>query len=376
MENLVRISFDIWSALLAFGVFQGLLMILVLLTFKRNLALLSLLGLVFVMVLNIFNHLLLSTRLYLEIPNLVHVFTPTLMLIGPLYYWHIQAAIDPGKNLNNQLLHWVPCGVAVVFLIPFYGLSAAEKIDLLDVRQASGLIPMTVSTYLFMSIQIVQAFIYLLMSNRAIRELQRQRSSQKALPGFGWLLHLGRAFLAFWLLDFLALSVYTIIGGIHQQVFYVTILGAAIFINVIAVFMIRNHKDFNNQVLNPQFGKGRNSRQSKEEIEYVLSQVYQVMDRERPYLDPALSLAKFSGFLEKTPHQVSEILNLRLGKSFYEFINEYRYQEARERLQSDQYKHLTILAIAFDSGFNNKNTFNKVFKKYAGKTPSQFLKEN
>lgn len=376
MENLVRVSFDVWSALLAFGVFQGLMMLLVLFGFKRNQALLSLSGLILVVLLNLVNHLLLSTQLFLQVPHLIYVFTPTLMLLGPLYYWHICAAVDPGQKPRRPWLHLIPFGIAILLLIPFYKLTGIEKIEQLETQQNAELIPMSVSTYLFMAFQIGQSFLYILLGNKQIINHQRPLPGQKLRTEFRWLHRFGWAFCMFWLLDFLALTCYSIIGAIHPQVFYATMLSAAVFINILAVFMVRNHKEFHGQVLNPQRIKSRNPTPPRDEVEKVLSQVYQVMDQEKPYLDPELSLSKFSVFLQKTPHQVSEILNMRLGKSFYEFINEYRYQEARKRLQSGEYKHLTILAIAFDSGFNNKNTFNRVFKKYAGKTPSQFLKEN
>lgn len=373
MENLVRLSFDFWSALLAFGVFQGLMMMLVLLGFRRNLALTCLLGLVLVLVLNLFNHLLLSTNLFIKVPHLVYVFTPTLMLIGPLYYWHLTAVFSPDKRIK-PLLHLLPFALAIMLLLPFYLLSGPEKIDQLEIQQSARLIPLTTGSYLFMVLQIAQVFAYIIWANRVLSEEEPNAISKPGKQGIQWLRRFGWAFSTYWLLDFLALTLYTFLGAIHPQVFYVTILGTTIFINVLAVFMIRKHKEFNRSVLNPVRVKGRISK-SDDEIEETLARIYLAMEEDKPYLDPQFSLLKFSELLEKTPHQVSEILNVSLGKSFYEFINEYRYEEAKERLQSSQYNHLTILAIAFDSGFNNKNTFNKVFKKYSGKTPSQFIKE-
>ncbi len=99
------------------------------------------------------------------------------------------------------------------------------------------------------------------------------------------------------------------------------------------------------------------------------------MEAEKPYLDTELSPAKLAKSVGISSHQISQILNIEIGKSFYEFVNEYRFMEAKSRLQQSKYSHLTILAIAMDSGFNNKNTFNKVFKKHSGLTPSQFLKQ-
>ena len=63
-----------------------------------------------------------------------------------------------------------------------------------------------------------------------------------------------------------------------------------------------------------------------------------------------------------------------MGKNFYYLINEYRVGEVKKRLKNPKYKNLTILAIAYDSGFNSKSAFNTIFKDMTGLTPSQYLK--
>ena len=375
MEDFVQISFDFWSALLAFGMFQGVLMLLILLSFKRNLALYSLIGLVLVLVLNLFNQLLLSTQLAVEFPHLVFLATPFLFLIGPLYQWHIRGAIDPGFRPRRLLLHLIPFILGIVLMSPYYLASTLDKGAVLEAYYQADLIPLSVGSYLFMALQIAQTFGYIYRTSQSISNPSTHRHSKRRKQGVVWLKRFGLAFSIYWAIDFVALTSYTVLGAIHPQVFYLTMLGAALFINVLVIFIIRHHKEFNLLILTPFQAKYRNSTLSTQETNLILDKIFNVMDEEKPYLDPELSLAKFASIFDKTPHQISGILNESLGKSFYEFINEYRFKEVKTRLQSNQYGHLTLLAIALDSGFNNKNTFNKVFKRHSGKTPSQFLKE-
>ncbi len=82
------------------------------------------------------------------------------------------------------------------------------------------------------------------------------------------------------------------------------------------------------------------------------------------YQDPELSLTSLSNKLDLSPHELSRIVNTALKKSFSDFINEYRVAEVIRRMQDPAYDHITLLGIAYDSGFNSKSTFNLIFKKY------------
>ena len=63
-----------------------------------------------------------------------------------------------------------------------------------------------------------------------------------------------------------------------------------------------------------------------------------------------------------------------MNTNFQDFINEYRVEEFINRLKNDQNNHFTLLGIATDVGFNSKSTFNAIFKKFKGLTPTQFKK--
>jgi len=376
LENLVEVRFDFWSALLAFGIFQGLLLILVLLSYKRNSSAWLLLGMVAILLLNLFNHLLLSTRLFIILPHLVYLFTPTFYLLGPIYFWHIKSIVQPDYKPTQVWLHLAPFFLSIIILMPFTLLGGSEKIALLDLHHRSVLTPMSLPTFLFISGQILQSFFYIFYANKVLKGAEQKAQSRQAIRKIQWLSKFSLVFLIFWIVDFIALIIYLFVGEIHPEVFYISTLCSALFINVLVFFAIKNNKEFNQILLNNKEAKYKNSTLSGTKYNEVLNKITDYMEGEKPYLDPELSLSKLAGYLNISTSQISQVLNLVVGKTFYEFVNEYRFHEAKFRLKQDEYKHLTILAIALDSGFNNKNTFNKVFKKHSGLTPSQYLKEN
>ncbi|HPI91545.1 MAG TPA: helix-turn-helix domain-containing protein [Deltaproteobacteria bacterium] len=91
---------------------------------------------------------------------------------------------------------------------------------------------------------------------------------------------------------------------------------------------------------------------------------------ERVYLDEELTLAAMAHALDLQPHQLSRFLNIRLRMSFTMLVNSYRVEEAKVLLKEEPED--TILDIAFASGFNSKASFNRVFKRATGMTPSEY----
>jgi len=112
----------------------------------------------------------------------------------------------------------------------------------------------------------------------------------------------------------------------------------------------------------------------KEAKEY-LGKMLDYFKNEKPYLNGKLSLNDVAKHLDISTNHLSQIINEQLGKNFYDFVNEYRIQEVKSLLCDSEYKNLTLVAIAFESGFNSKTSFNVVFKKITGLTPSQYLKQ-
>lgn len=96
------------------------------------------------------------------------------------------------------------------------------------------------------------------------------------------------------------------------------------------------------------------------------------MEEERLYLDPELRLSDLVEHLGATRNQLSHVINQRLGKNFYDFVNEYRVREVLRLMDEKSRDSQKIIALAFDAGFNSKPAFNSVFKKHTGLTPSEY----
>ena len=111
------------------------------------------------------------------------------------------------------------------------------------------------------------------------------------------------------------------------------------------------------------------------ELTQLKQQVKTYMFTERPYLNPDLNLIQLAKSLNMNRGQLSEVINLGFGQNFNDFINQYRVNAVKEMLDAGKQEQLSLLGIAYDCGFNSKATFNRVFKKFVGSSPSQYLKE-
>ena len=113
---------------------------------------------------------------------------------------------------------------------------------------------------------------------------------------------------------------------------------------------------------------------SDEELVKLKSRLIELMKLQQPYLDSELNLIKLAELLNMTAHQLSYLLNSGFNESFFLFINKYRVEKAKELLVREEMNNLSILGIAFESGFNSKTSFNSTFKKITNQTPSEFKK--
>lgn len=118
-----------------------------------------------------------------------------------------------------------------------------------------------------------------------------------------------------------------------------------------------------------------NSTLTMTETEAILATLQRVMLHQRPYLKPDLNIDALASLVGTNRHHLSQVINGRLQKNFYEYLNEHRVKAAAQQLSDPAVGHLKIAAIAYDVGFNSLSTFNEVFKKMTGHTPSEFRKK-
>ena len=95
---------------------------------------------------------------------------------------------------------------------------------------------------------------------------------------------------------------------------------------------------------------------------------------EKNYLDPQISLEKSADALNVNKSYLSRILNQELNISFNDYVNKLRVEEAKNILDETEFANYTLSAIGLEAGFNSKSTFYSAFKKFTGKTPSDYQK--
>ncbi len=177
----------------------------------------------------------------------------------------------------------------------------------------------------------------------------------------------------------------------HQTALFRIILFLAVFAGIYFPLSrkIRKMKDHNEelsdminetqeelkQVTEELSSKYASSSLGEEDLDYYKEVIEKFMVEEKPYLDDELTIRKLAKQLEMQPHHLSQVINSTFNMNFYTFVNSYRVDEVIKLMKDPERKHHTILAIAYDSGFKSKSSFNTIFKKMIGKTPSEYRDE-
>ncbi|WP_187696416.1 helix-turn-helix domain-containing protein [Xanthovirga aplysinae] len=107
--------------------------------------------------------------------------------------------------------------------------------------------------------------------------------------------------------------------------------------------------------------------------EKALEHLNKLFKEDALYTRPKLSLKELSTELKLPTRYVSYLINTYHSTNFHEFVNSYRVREVIQKLKKEEEQHKTILALALESGFSSKSSFNQVFKTHTGKSPSQYL---
>jgi len=121
--------------------------------------------------------------------------------------------------------------------------------------------------------------------------------------------------------------------------------------------------------------KYKKSLLNKKLLKQYQQQLETLMETEKPYLNPNLTLRELAQSLDIPANHLSQLLNSGFKKNFSEFVNSYRLETFKSLAADPSQQHLTILALAFESGFNSKTVFNTYFKKETGMTPKTWMKE-
>jgi len=314
-------------------------------------------------------------------PHLLKINHPFDFVGGPLLYLYIRALSSSRPELKRKdLLHFIPFGLCVLYLLPYYFQSAEYKLtlnsSLNDVRWY----------YVRSSLGITQFVGYLALAGVLVVRYLRENKDRKTPFERATLFQVKFLVISFIALWFVAVLRY-LLDLRHPAYLQYTELalpfGGTVIIYSMAYFGLRQPDALKGaddhtsapETAAPPAKKYEKSTLTPERAEAYLKKLLGLMDRERPYTDGSLTLSKLAARLSVTPHHLSQVINERLNQNFFDFVNTYRVEEAKRQLFDDTKKHYSLLAIAEAVGFNSKSAFNAAFKKQTDMTPSDFKKD-
>lgn len=170
-----------------------------------------------------------------------------------------------------------------------------------------------------------------------------------------------------WLVSFLEYIFFFTYGA----TFIFVSLGLVVLLFWIGYFVILHNHLFQIVPVKPLQEENSEKKLSSNTDNYY-RKLLDLMQVERLYEDTELTLDKLAQHLNISSGYLSQIINEKEKKNFFEFVNYYRIESVKAKLLDRDFGHYSILGIGLESGFNSKSTFNSVFKKFTGQTPSTF----
>ena len=308
---------------------------------------------------------------------MIGITVPFPFFYGSLLYLYVANSIKGGPRLNKQdYLHFLPIIISYLYMFQFYFFYSAEEKRLVD----QGLIDDfgTFSNILLVAF-IVSAITYAIYSHRLLNKHKRlieNNFSNTEHINLNWL----RSFI--WGVVIISITIgivlvsRDVIGITYpfnpEFIFYSMIVFAIL---TLGYFGIRHENIFTDNVIieieENSKGTYKNSSLKEDMASDKHKALMKLMDEQKPYLESNLTLSSLAERLDISPNHLSQIINQFEEQNFNDFVNKYRVEEFIDRASKDN--HFSFLGIALDSGFNSKSTFNAVFRKHKGVTPSQFI---
>jgi len=329
---------------------------------------------------------------YLQFSNLSYTYPISIGLIiplplvhGPFLYLYVSTLTNQKpRNTFFQYIHFFPPFLMYLYLVNLYILPASEKIAILKSGGAGYQLFGNINLILiFFSgiIYVTWTQILLLRHRKNIRE----RFSNIDKINLNWLQYLVWGIGFIWVVVLSANLIFSELLktiGFNADIFiYTTVVMFVCFLGFFglkqtSVFVAQSKELQQLQEKQPLVPTEKYSKSGlkSDDAEQLHKKLNEYMMREKPYLNSDLSLSKLVEYFNIHPNYLSQVINEKEQKNFYDYINTYRIEEFKRMLCDPKNKKLTILALAFDCGFKSKSAFNKFFKKSTGQTPSEYIK--
>ncbi len=333
-------------------------------------------GLLLLLFIDMAGELFLYSGAYIHAPGLVGAQLPFRVLLGPALFFYAFAMMSPDKKIDNRLYALALSGpiVMLMVMLPFiFMITPAEKLTLGNPLARDpelwkiAVFTCSSTTLVFISFTALFLIMTFKLHNSHRQQLMERFSDieQRSLDWF-------RPVLLIWGAVWLLYAVEYSLSALGWFWFGSGKLLPVLEVFALAIFI---QKALNQKVLNesekglPLSSQNRAALLSDDKMQLIASKLEHAMKEDKLFLQDNLSLNKLSESISETENHISETLSQFLNTKFFQFVNNFRVEEAKKALQ-DRGKLIT--SIAFDVGFNSKSTFNTAFKKIVGYSPSAY----
>lgn len=305
----------------------------------------------------------------------------TKITLGPLLFLYVKSLFLKEDNLvRNMIPHFIPTLLfAFGITIPTL-LYTTFKIDIFSYALKDFI-------FIFFRIESFYFILYLIISLQLLskyQKLTKYKYSNLTKFDFNWIKIMLLSTLGIISVD-LVLKIYeSFLGGFQWNTDNVSVLAMIVLVSYLAYYGVNQSKVLlptfllENEIEPGIYKKKNNTLSSdkKEEFENLKNKLELIIKTEQPYLDEDLTLGKLAEQLSTTDKKLSTMLNQYLNTTFYDLINKYRVEAVKVKINLDSYKNYNLFGIASECGFKSRTSFNRVFKKETGLSPSDFKKSN
>ncbi len=332
---------------------------------------------------------------YRQFPSLIGWGDLLALVHGPFLYLYILHLTTPIKFSKKKLLHFLPVAVAYLLWMSFLLRNPAQKLLLYDQGFSSDYYK-TAGFITNVGI-IISGIIYVLAAMVLLHRYKEKISEEFSNTdkiSLNWLRYLIAGIAGIWIFVifypteesiYFSASLYIcFIGffGVRQQQIFKTTNTSSNLITAEHPTHVGSSQEENlseelsKEILLPGKMKYDWSSLTAEEGQRIFLRLNKVMEQEKLYKNAELTLSKLAETLKLKDATLSQVINSKFNKSFYDYINSLRVDECVKMIADEKNQNYTLLSIAFDCGFNSKSSFNRNFRKFTGKSPSDFFRKS
>jgi AraC-like DNA-binding protein len=312
----------------------------------------------------------------LFLPHLLRIDSPIHYFILPFGYFIVCAQFKPDFKFKwTHLLNFLPFLFNLIEFLPFYFKNDEFKIDYYTnfiSTHGSPRLPFHFMFKIFIGIVYLVLQFYVFFKYKP-KQINKSGLLRLTIIWF-WIFLLGQAIMYAGLLIERSLENHLFTNPFS---FYITVISFLIY-DISISLMFFPAILYGNQIIpeaNPIKDKYERSKLNADSKNIILDKLDDFLNsKEKPYLNPMITLNEVSLLLEISINHLSQVINEKTNMNFNDYINKYRINEAKLILLSPQYQKITIDAIAKMAGFNSKSAFYAAFKKHLGMNPKEFIK--